>query len=323
MEKGLISVVVAVFNVEKYLRRGIASLQKQSYSNLQILLIDDCSCDSSLKICNSLAEADHRIEVYQMQTNQGIAAVRNYGIKQSRGEYICFFDTDDCVESDFISSLYDSIVENSTKISVCNVYRQDDNGIEYTDNSIRATLISSEELFKHTMKHCSFGVWNKLWHHSLFDDFFFNERIRSGSDLDTYKLVFKVKTVSYVCDPKYHYLYNPTSVSRLTSLETRMGRLEIIDNMIVDIKNQKPHLVHYAYFLSSRTRRNFILTLLTSQKRNWKFINQEIGKTKKVFYECRYLFSLAERLSFSVLFNFPLLFPYFIKTIHKLRLDHD
>lgn len=322
MEKCLISVVVAVFNVEKYLTRGIASLQNQSYSNLQILLIDDCSSDSSLKICKSLAEDDSRITVYQMPNNQGIAAVRNYGLKQSRGEYICFFDPDDYVEVDFISSLYDSIVENNTKISVCNVYRQDDNGVEYTDDSIRTTHLSSEELFKNTMKHCSFGVWNKLWHHSLFDDFTFNERIKSGSDLDTYKLIFKVKSVSYVCDPKYHYLYNPTSVSHLTSLRTRLGRLEIIDNMIADINNNKPHLVQYAYFLASRTRRNFILTLLTSQVRNWKFIKQEIGKTKKVFYECKHLFPLIEKLSFIVLFYLPLLSPYFIKIIHKLRLDH-
>lgn len=322
MEGCLISVVVAVYNVEKYLRRGLASLQNQSYHHLQILLIDDCSSDSSLKICKALAKEDRRIEVYQMPTNQGIAAVRNYGIRQSKGEYICFFDPDDYVEFDFISSLYDSIVENNTKISVCNVYRQDDNGIEYTDHSLSITHLSSEELFKTTMKHCSFGVWNKLWHHSLFEDFTFKERIRSGSDLDTYKLIFRVKYVSYVCEPKYHYQYNPKSVSRLTSLETRLGRLEIIDNMIVDINNHKPHLVQYAYFLSSRTRRNFVLTLLISQERDWKFIKQEIGKTKKVFYECKHLFSLIERLSFGVLFHLPLLFPYFIRIIHKLRLDH-
>ncbi len=95
MNKDLISIIVAVYNVEKFLRRGISSLQNQTHSNLQILLVDDCSTDSSLEICRMLAQEDHRIEVYQMQKNQGIAAVRNYGISLSRGAFIGFFDVDD------------------------------------------------------------------------------------------------------------------------------------------------------------------------------------------------------------------------------------
>lgn len=322
MEKGLVSIIVAVYNVEKYIRRGIHSLQNQTYENLQIVLIDDCSSDSSCDICKLLAENDKRIELYKMPTNRGIAAVRNYGIKQSRGEFIGFFDPDDYVDNDFISSLYNLAISQNTKISVCNAYRQDEYGIEYTNDSGKTINMSSDELFKSTMLHCSFGVWNKLWHHSLFKDFAFNERIKTGSDLDTYKLVFKVDMIAYVSKAKYHYLYNPASVSHNNTIEFRLCRLEIIDEMIAYIKKNKPHLLNYAYFLSCRTRRNFIITLINSRGRYQELLKKEIDITRKSYFECKHLFSISEKISFIILFSLPTFIPYYMSIIQKLRLNH-
>lgn len=322
MEKGLVSIIVAVYNVEKYIKRGINSLQNQTYENLQILLIDDCSSDSSWDTCRLLAETDRRIELYKMPTNRGIAAVRNYGITLSRGEFIGFFDPDDYVDNDFILTLYNAAIGNNTKISVCNAYRQDEYGIEYTDDTGETMNISPDELFKSTMLHCSFGVWNKLWHHSLFQNFFFNEKIKSGSDLDTYKLIFTVKLITYVGKAKYHYLYNSASVSHKNNISFRLCRLEIIDEMIEYIKKNKPHLLNYAYFLSCRTRRNFIITLIHSRERNQELIKKEINITRKSYHECKHLFSLIEKISFRILFCLPTFLPHFMLIIQKLRLNH-
>lgn len=320
MERGLVSVIVAVYNVEKYLNRGLTSLQEQTYGNLQIILIDDCSTDFSYEMCKSLAEKDRRIEVHQMQTNSGIAAVRNLGIRLSRGEYIGFFDPDDYVDKDFIFTLYNAATVNNTRISVCNAYREDEDGIEHTADSGWTTVISADELFQTSMVHCSFGVWNKLWHHSLIWNFEFNETITCGSDLDTYKLVFKVDKIAYVSKAKYHYLFNSSSISHKNSLEFRMVRLEIIDEMIDYIDNHKPHLLPYAYFLSCRTRRNFILILFNSQINRKDLINREITKTRFHFQECESIFSKLERFTFKVLFYFPNFYPTCMRLIHKLKL---
>ena len=87
----MISVIVPIYNTEKYLKRALNSLLKQTYQDLEILLIDDGSTDSSLKICQEYAKKDYRIKVFH-QENKGVSVVRNFGLSVAKGEYISFLD---------------------------------------------------------------------------------------------------------------------------------------------------------------------------------------------------------------------------------------
>ena len=123
--KELISIIVPVYNVEKYLSKCIESLLYQSYENLEILLIDDGSTDNSLQICKEYAQKDTRIVFIQKQ-NEGVLKTRNLGIELAKGAYIGFVDADDWIEQEMFEKLYDLIQTTSSDISICNKYIYDD-----------------------------------------------------------------------------------------------------------------------------------------------------------------------------------------------------
>ena len=118
MKKDIISVVVPVYNVEKYIIECVNSIIKQTYSNIEILLIDDGSTDSSGIICDNFKIKDERIKVFH-KANEGLGYTRNFGIEHANGKYIVFIDSDDFISENFIELLYNSIKLNDVEIAYC------------------------------------------------------------------------------------------------------------------------------------------------------------------------------------------------------------
>lgn len=108
MKDDLISVIVPVYNVEKYLRKCIDSILCQTYKNFEIILIDDGSSDNSGKICDEYLNRDERISVFHKK-NQGLSEARNTGIKKAKGKYLTFVDSDDFINEEYILNLYDNL----------------------------------------------------------------------------------------------------------------------------------------------------------------------------------------------------------------------
>lgn len=123
-EKDLISVIVPVYNCEKYVRQTIESMINQTYKNLEILLIDDGSTDNSLAICNEYL-SDDRVKVFRRE-NAGVAASRQFGVDTCKGTYFVTVDSDDYVSAEYVEKLYKSITENEADISVCGITCFDD-----------------------------------------------------------------------------------------------------------------------------------------------------------------------------------------------------
>ena len=119
MEKPLISVVVPVYNVEKYLEQCVNSIINQTYDNLEIILVNDGSKDKSPYLCDELAKKDSRISVIHKE-NGGPAETRNVGTEKASGEYIAFVDSDDWIHPKYIEILYNNLKENNAEISICN-----------------------------------------------------------------------------------------------------------------------------------------------------------------------------------------------------------
>ena len=123
MKKELISVIVPIYDIEKYLNKCIESIVNQSYENLEIILIDDGSTDESGKICDKWKEKDGRIKVIHKE-NGGLSDARNVGIENSTGEILYFIDGDDYIDFDIIDNLYFSLLENNTDISMGGLVRE-------------------------------------------------------------------------------------------------------------------------------------------------------------------------------------------------------
>ncbi len=127
MQNGLVTVVLPIYNVEKYLNQCIESVVNQTYRNLEILLIDDGSPDSCPEICNDWAKRDSRIRVIHKE-NAGLGMARNTGIENANGEYICFFDSDDFVELNVIEKSYQCAKENAAELVIFGLNKIDSKG---------------------------------------------------------------------------------------------------------------------------------------------------------------------------------------------------
>ena len=118
---GLISVIVPVYNCDRYLPKCLDSILSQSYKNIEIICIDDKSTDNSLGICETYSEKDKRIRIIKRKSNGGLSCARNMGIDASKGDYIAFVDSDDWIDKDFIKVLYENMVDNDADLSVASI----------------------------------------------------------------------------------------------------------------------------------------------------------------------------------------------------------
>ena len=155
METALISVIVPVYNVAQYLEKSIASIQQQTYQNLEIILVDDGATDESGRLCEQIAEQDERVLVYHKE-NEGLSQARNDGLKQAHGDYVIFIDSDDYIHPEMIASLYQQLVNEDADVSSCgvmNVYansespqteNQDDYFVCDTETFLREFLIGEK-----------------------------------------------------------------------------------------------------------------------------------------------------------------------------------
>ena len=157
----LISLIIPVHNVEKYLYECIESVICQTYTNLEIILIDDGSKDKSGEICEEYGKKDNRIIVIH-QENGGVSSARNIGLEVAKGKYISFVDSDDYIEKTFIEELYKKIKENDAQISMCGLNKIDDNNEILGTYGYSKDFIDGRELLEN--KYIQDGyLWNKLY----------------------------------------------------------------------------------------------------------------------------------------------------------------
>lgn len=202
----VVSVIVPVYNVEKYLEDCLASIAKQSYQNLQVILVDDGSIDGSPFICDRYAELDRRISVYH-NNNRGPSFSRNFGIEHSRGKYLTFIDSDDWVDENYVANLVRSLEETGSDLAISPYY------FEYPDRSVidgvdkkQLTGILSKDLVKLYRVIC--GPCCKLYRKDIVCNMglqFPLGRSYSEDRVFNYKYLQNIKKYAYVDIPQYHY----------------------------------------------------------------------------------------------------------------------
>ena len=206
----LISVIIPVYKVEEYLRESIDSIIAQTYTNLEIILVDDGSPDNCGKICDEYAAKDSRIKVIHQQ-NRGVSAARNAGLNNATGDYIGFADSDDYPESNMFEELYDSLKANSSDIAVCGVkkFELESRSFFYGNNCVDKTEFL-QALLKEDIT--SF-LWNKLFKKELFDGIVFPE----GEVFEDIKVLHligeKVSRVSFTDKTFYNYRIRRNSIT--------------------------------------------------------------------------------------------------------------
>lgn len=222
----LISIVVPIYNVENYLEKCIKTLINQTYKNIEIILVDDGSKDSSGEICNEYQKKDERIKVIHKE-NGGLSDARNAGIKEATGKYIAFLDADDYVDYTMYEKLYNVIKEENAEIAICGYSRinEKDKEMPYPlevkkykkDRSILYNMIGtlpkdSEDI------NIGMSVWKCLYNLEVIKKnnlYFRSERVYISEDIVFQIEYFEfVNKVALLGDPLYKYRYNEVSLSK-------------------------------------------------------------------------------------------------------------
>lgn len=232
--KGMISVIIPVYNMEKYLERCVSSVIGQTYPHLEILLVDDGSTDSSADLCNKLAAEDSRIRVLTKE-NGGQGSARNWGIEQACGEYIGFVDSDDWIHPDMYRILLENLCQYDADISACRTIRVKDavQANDNTDDSVR-TFDNQTAMLHHLELDGGMGQCpvDKLYRRKLFDGIRFLE-LRGYEDAGTiFKLIAASNRVVYQNSALYYYFMRENSTMTRPFSEKDMDRVRAYHEMV-------------------------------------------------------------------------------------------
>ncbi|MDE7184382.1 MAG: glycosyltransferase [Lachnospiraceae bacterium] len=205
----LISLIVPVYNVEAYLDRCIHSILKQTYQNLEILLIDDGSTDSSPAKCDAYAAKDSRIKVLH-KSNGGLSDARNAGLALAEGAYIGYVDSDDWIEPDMYATLYRACVDNHAQLAVCRYFQEYKDRTEAGGNGSVVPLAREELLKIYIGGHEDYiiynSVWSKLYKRELVEGMLFPKGRNSEDIMYTTRAFCRLERAVYVDRCLYHYV---------------------------------------------------------------------------------------------------------------------
>lgn len=233
----MVSILVPVYNSEKYLRQCLDSIVNQTYKDLQVVIVDDGSIDNSLSICREYADKYEFIEVYH-QGNAGVASARNALLDKARGDYTIFIDSDDWIELDMIEGLLHYIAEHDFDIAICGSVSEYNNSETTVDTSYCSPLIDNrEEAVKKFILHKELNgsLCNKLVRTSLFHNLRFAQDIWYGEDaLMMWQVLQRVNRIGSMPTPYYHYRMNDASISHQTFGPQKMSGHQVWATIYAD-----------------------------------------------------------------------------------------
>ena len=206
----LITVIINVYNGEKFIKKCLDSVINQTYTNLEILVVNDGSTDNTLKLCESYK--DKRIKIITTE-NKGLSLSRNVGIDNAQGEYFYFIDVDDFIKEDTIEYLYSLIKKYKVDFATCRPLDIYDYNYKYEDEEEKIEIISKEEMLKKVLLIVDRAgtTWNKLVKKELFLNNKFKDRIIDDVD-NTYKLILSTDKIAYSNQIKYFYYRHDESL---------------------------------------------------------------------------------------------------------------
>lgn len=236
----LISIIIPVYNVERYLPECLDSLLAQTYQNFELLCVNDGSSDSSQSILEQYARKDSRVRVF-CKKNGGVSSARNFGLEQAKGEYIGFVDSDDFVLPRFLERMQQAMDAEEAKIAVCGFQKVPENSslIKKCEDKAQAKpqIVRLEEYsFDHTQcpAACIY-VWRVLFQKSIVENLRFDEKIAISEDtLFFFQALLKAGSLVFVPEKLYQYRTVQTSVCNQTFTEKHSATVptwEIIWNM--------------------------------------------------------------------------------------------
>ena len=250
METALISVIVPVYNVAQYLEKSIASIQKQTYQNLEIILVDDGSTDESGRLCDLSAEQDDRVLVLH-KNNEGLSQARNDGMKQAHGDYLIFIDSDDYIHPDMIQSLYEQLIQEDADVSSCgvmNVYANDES--PQSANQDDYFVCDSQTFLREYLigEKIPGTICNKLIKREIATTLSFPKGLIYEDAYYHFDLIKLAKKYVVNTRPYYYYFHRGDSITTKPYAEKDLAYIDIYQKFYNEVVKNYPDLKEVAFF---------------------------------------------------------------------------
>lgn len=248
MKNDMISIIIPIYNVEKYLEKCLDRILNQTYKNLEIILIDDGSTDNSPNICNSYCEKDKRIKIIH-KNNEGVSSARNKGIELSKGKYIVFIDSDDYVSNEHIEVLYDCIISNNVDLVISNLIDISEDGIILNNEEKESFLMNKDQCLKELLSEDNFYhlCCGNIYRKDLLEKIRFNCKYRIAEDLDfLYRYIKQISSAYFLSKNTYYYLKREGSATNSIYSEKWNDELKICNFIISEMVELENNFHKYA-----------------------------------------------------------------------------
>lgn len=209
----MISIIIPVYNTSQYLSRCIKHVFHQTYTDWELILVDDGSTDGSGEICDEVAKKNGQTVCVIHQRNQGASVARKVGIEHSRGEWLTFVDSDDIVEDDYLEKLYGAMNQYDVKIVACDQVHHIEGTEIFIDKSSDVILLDDAALHRRFFRYQFWGFGGKIYHKSVFDGIYIPEYTINEDYVVMAQLFDRYKQMAYVPMGLYHYMTHGESLS--------------------------------------------------------------------------------------------------------------
>ena len=312
VKEDIVSIIVPVYKVENEIDRCIQSILNQTYTSIEIILVDDGSPDKCPEICDAYAKQDKRIKVIHKE-NGGLSDARNVGLDVAKGEYIAFIDSDDWVEDSFIEQLLTNLISTNSDISICGYTLVNENNQKRHYSAQKdLELLENEEALRELFTQEKFGcmVWQKLYRKELFKDIRFPVNKLYEDVAVSLPLFIKSKQCVISNKELYFYFQRNSSIVNSRFNKNKLDMLEFIQNMI-DYSHANEHKFDNeteAFYLKA-----VLMNILQSYKDNSskeakecaKYLKGELKKHKKYIWGNKYLERRRKVVIYAIMMNFP------------------
>lgn len=295
MSEVKVSVIVPVYNVEKYVARCLNSLINQTLHDIEIIIVNDGTKDNSLKICQEYEKKDHRIKIYSKE-NEGLGLTRNYGLKIATGEYVAFLDSDDYIDLDFYEKLYNDAKKNETDASFADIkiHKSDDNIFQRDYMPFRNKVVSSK-IFMYNLLHVKnkeeykneymgISVWRSIYKREILEKnniIFVSERKFISEDI-IFNIDFCMNSekLSFIDNTYYYYCSNGSSLTTTYKKDKFEKSIILYEELIRRLKE------YGEYDIVKKGLSNFFLgyvrTVIKQESNNNVALKEQLKRIKEI-----------------------------------------
>ncbi len=254
-QKDLVSIILPIYKVESYLERCIESVRRQTYQNIEIILVDDGSPDNCGRICDSYAKQDERIIVIHKE-NGGLSDARNVGIQKATGKYITLVDSDDYIEEDYVEFLYKLIQENNAQISICSHTVLYENGTILPKSTHENSVLDAKTVLERILydEGIDLSAWAKMYDKKLFEKVQYPKGRLFEDAATTYLLIDQCSKIAIGSESKYRYMIRNNSITSADFSPKKMQLItstkemsDYVKEKYPDLKNAANRRLMYAY----------------------------------------------------------------------------